>query len=261
MKFDVLTLFPEMIDNYCSCSIIKRAQETGVVSINTVNPRDYAENKHRKVDDIPYGGGAGMVLMPQPVFSALDKVPKEKKYSIVMMTPQGKTFNHKIAQELSQKDQLIMICGHYEGFDERIREGIVNLVELSIGDFVMTGGEPAAICMIDAITRLLPNALGKEESATEDTFYNGLIEYPHYTRPSEYLGMEVPEVLRSGNHKNIEIWRQKQSLIRTYNRRPDLFDKYIQDFKQQEHSKQEKLIIKEVLEEIKGINNIKSSQT
>lgn len=226
MKFDIITLFPELIDTYASCSIIGRARKNDIISVNTVNPREFTHDKHKTVDDTPYGGGAGMVLMCDPVFSAIESVNKLENSCTILLTPQGKTFNQDIAEELSQKDQLIMICGHYEGFDERIRQGM-NLVEISIGDFVLTGGELAALCIIDSVTRLIPGSLGKDESAHYDSFSSGLLEYPQYTRPPEYKGMRVPDVLMSGNHQEIAKWRRQQAILRTYERRPDLFEKFV----------------------------------
>jgi tRNA (guanine37-N1)-methyltransferase len=226
MKFDVITLFPELIETYCSSSIIGRAGKNNIISISTVNPRDFTHDRHKTVDDTPYGGGAGMVLMCDPIFSAVESVKKEENSVLVLLTPQGKPFNQDMANDFSTKDQIILMCGHYEGFDERIREGL-NPVEVSIGDFVLTGGELASLCIIDSVTRLLPGALGKDESASEDTFSSGLLEYPHYTRPPEYRGMRVPEILLSGNHQEIAKWRRKQSILRTMNKRPDLFPKFL----------------------------------
>jgi tRNA (guanine37-N1)-methyltransferase len=240
MKFDIITLFPDLINTYASCSIIGRARKNSIIEVNTVNPRDFTQDKHKTVDDTPYGGGAGMVLMCEPVFSAVESVKKEENSCTVLLTPQGKPYNHEAAQEFSCKNQLILICGHYEGFDERIREGL-DLIEVSIGDFVLTGGELAALSIIDSVTRLLPNALGKEESAVNDTFASELLEYPQYTRPYEYRGMQVPDVLLSGNHQEIAKWRRKQAIIRTLDRRPDLFEK----FAQKELSKEDKIIIDE----------------
>lgn len=238
MRFDVVSLFPEIINGYCSSSIIGRASKQGIVDINTVNPRDFSKNKHKKVDDVPYGGGAGMVLACDPIFSAVESIERLENSQLIMLSPQGEAFTNEIATELASKNQLIMICGHYEGFDERIRTGL-NPREISLGDFVLTGGELAALCMIDAVTRFIPGGLGKIESAHEDSFFNGLLEYPHYTRPAEYRGMKVPDVLTSGNHQEIAKWRRKQAITRTYNRRPDLFEK----FKQNTLSKEDKSTI------------------
>lgn len=221
MRFDVLTLFPEMIEANFKYSLMKRAVSSGIFEVNTVNPRDYTENKHKKVDDTPYGGGAGMVLMPQPYVDAYESVEKLENSCTIMLTPQGEPFNNKICAELSQFNQIIMLCGHYEGFDERIRE-IIKPREISIGDFVLTGGELPALCLIDSISRRLEGTLGKIESMEDDSFSDGLLEYPQYTKPREYRGLKVPEVLLNGNHKEIEQFRYQQKLERTRLRRPDL---------------------------------------
>ncbi|MCR5266512.1 MAG: tRNA (guanosine(37)-N1)-methyltransferase TrmD [Cyanobacteria bacterium RUI128] len=226
MRFDVLTLFPEMIENACSHSIIKRAVESDIISVNTVNPRDYTLDKHKKVDDTPYGGGAGMVLMAQPYVDAYEGINKLEKSITVMMTPQGEPFNNDLGRELSGYDQIIILCGHYEGYDERIRE-IIKPREISIGDFVLTGGELPALCVIDSVTRKLDGALGKIESMEYDSFEDGLLEYPHYTKPREYRGLEVPEVLLNGNHALIEEFRKEQQILRTKQRRPDLYEKWL----------------------------------
>lgn len=228
MRFDVLTLFPEMVENYFQFSILKRAVEGGVVSINTVNPRDYTENKHKKVDDIPYGGGAGMVLMPQPYVDAYTAVDKLENSVTIMLSPQGEPLTDRVVNELAGFEQIVMLCGHYEGFDERIRE-IIKPREISIGDFVLTGGELPALCLIDAVSRKIEGTLGKIESADEDSFSNGLLEYPQYTRPRDFRGYKVPEVLLNGNHKDINEFRYQQSLERTRQKRPDLYQKYIDE--------------------------------
>lgn len=221
MIFEVLTLFPEMIDTYCSFSILKRAVESGAITVNTINPRDFSLDKHKKVDDTPYGGGTGMVLMPQPYVDAYESIKHPENSMTVMLTPQGEPLNEKIVNELAQYDRLILLCGHYEGFDERIRD-IIKPREISIGDFVLTGGELPALCVMDAVSRKIEGTLGKIESAGEDSFSNGLLEYPHYTKPRKYRGLEVPEVLLNGNHKEIEEFRRQESLKRTKSRRPDL---------------------------------------
>ena len=221
MIFDVLTLFPEMIQSYCNFSILKRAVEAGVVKINTVNPRDYTEDKHKKVDDTPYGGGAGMVLMPQPYVDAYDCVEKLDNSITVMLSPQGEPLNEKLVKSLAKYDQIIMLCGHYEGFDERIRD-IIKPKEVSLGDFVLTGGELPALCLIDAVSRKLEGTLGKIESADDDSFSDGLLEYPQYTKPRNFRGYEVPEVLLNGNHKDIAEFRHSERIKRTKLKRPDL---------------------------------------
>ena len=226
MRFDVLTLFPETIEKACDFSIIKRATEQGLVSVNSVNPRDFSKDKHKKVDDTPYGGGAGMLLSCQPYLDALNSVEKNQNSKTIIMSPQGKVFNQEMAKEFATKEQLIIICGHYEGFDERIIEKS-EAVEVSIGDFVMTGGECPALCIIDSVARLIKGALGDEESAEYDSHYDGLLEHPHYTKPREYEGANVPDVLLSGNHEKIKEWRRVQQFINTKNKRPDLFEKFL----------------------------------
>src|SRR5574344_832935 len=225
MKFEVLTLFPEMIENYCNCSILKRAKENKVLEVKTINPRDYTLDQHKKVDDTPYGGGAGMVLAVQPYVDAYESIKKEENSITIMLTPQGQSFNENFCIDFSKYEQIILICGHYEGFDERIRE-IINPVEISIGDFVLTGGELPALCLIDGISRKIEGTLGKIESADEDSFSNGLLEHPHYTKPRNYRGLEVPEVLLNGNHAEIEKYRKSESLKRTKIKRPDLYKKW-----------------------------------
>lgn len=228
MRFDVMTLFPEMIEAYCGFSILKRAVEAGVISVNTVNPRDYTLNKHKKVDDTPYGGGAGMVLMPQPYVDAYESIEKSENSVTVMLSPQGEQLTDGVVNELANYSQIVLMCGHYEGFDERIRE-IIKPKEISLGDFVLTGGELPALCLMDAVSRKVEGTLGKIESADEDSFSNGLIEYPHYTKPREFRGLEVPEVLLNGNHKDIAEFRLQKSLERTKAKRPDLYEKYMKE--------------------------------
>lgn len=225
MKFDVLTLFPELIHSHLDFSIMKRAKDDGVIEVNTVNPREYTLDKHKKVDDTPYGGGAGMVLAPQPYVDAYEGVNKLENSITIMMTPQGEPFSHEISKELARYDQVIILCGHYEGFDERIRE-LIKPREISIGDFVLTGGELPALCVIDSVSRNIEGTLGKIESAHDDTFADGLLEYPQYTKPREYRGLEVPEVLLSGNHKLINEFRMEQKIARTKSKRPDLYKKW-----------------------------------
>ena len=225
MRFDVLTLFPEMIQEACSHSIMKRAVESDIISINMVNPRDYTLDKHKKVDDTPYGGGAGMVLMAQPYVDAYESIEKSEKSITLMMSPQGQTFDNKLCREFADYEQIVILCGHYEGFDERIRD-IIKPKEVSIGDFVLTGGELPALCIIDSISRKLDGTLGKIESMEEDSFENGLLEYPQYTKPREYRGLKVPDVLLNGNHALIAEYRHEEQLKRTKERRPDLYEKY-----------------------------------
>jgi len=221
MKIDILTLFPEMFQGVLDASILKKAREKQVVQFNVINFRDFSTNKHKTVDDYPYGGGNGMVLKPEPIFHAVESIDGYQHARIIMLTPQGKTYHQKMAEALSQEEHLIFLCGHYEGFDERIRQHLVT-DEISIGDYVLTGGELASMVVIDSIVRLLPNVLGNEESADTDSFSNGLLEYPQYTRPEEFRGWKVPDVLLSGHHKHIEEWRKRESLKRTYLRRPEL---------------------------------------
>lgn len=225
MHIDILTLFPEMMTGVLNSSILKKAWDKEKFSYNLVNFRDYTENKHQKVDDYPYGGGAGMVLTPQPIFDAVEAVTKEKETSprIVLMSPQGEPFTQQKAEELACVEHLVFICGHYEGYDERIREHLAT-DEISIGDYVLTGGELGAMVVVDSVVRLLPDVLGNTESAPEDSFSTGLLEHPHYTRPADFRGMTVPEVLLSGNHARIAAWRKRESLKRTYMRRSDLID-------------------------------------
>jgi tRNA (guanine37-N1)-methyltransferase len=234
MKIDILTLFPNMFEGVFSESILKRAQEKNTVSINVINFRQFSDNKHQTVDDYPYGGGAGMVLKPQPIFDAVDHL-KQKSVSnprIILLCPQGERYTQKKAEELAQEEHLIFICGHYEGYDERIRQYLVT-DEISIGDYVLTGGELAAMVITDSVVRLLPGVLGNEDSPVKDSFSSGLLEHPHYTRPAEFRGMKVPEVLLSGDHQRIEEWREKESLRRTFMRRPDLLNNYPLNEKQQ----------------------------
>ena len=225
MRFDVLTLFPEIIESYCNVSSMKRAREGDVYSLNTINPRDFTLDKHNKVDDTPYGGGAGMVLMPQPYIDAYDSVEKLENSITIMLSPQGEPLNEKLVLDLAQYEQIIMLCGHYEGFDERIRE-IIKPKEISLGDFVLTGGELPALCLLDSVSRKLNGTLGKIQSAEDDSFSNGLLEYPQYTKPRDFRGYKVPEVLLNGNHKEINEFRQNQQIERTKFRRPDLYEKW-----------------------------------
>lgn len=235
-----------MFDGVLQSSILKKAQENQVFSYQTHDFRTYADNKHNKVDDYPYGGGAGMVLMPQPIFAAVASIQQstEKSPRVILMCPQGERFTQKKAEELAEEEHIIFICGHYEGYDERIREHLVT-DEISIGDFVLTGGELGAMVVIDSVVRLLPEGLGNEISAKEDSFSTGLLEHPHYTRPAEFKGHEVPEVLRSGHHGKIEEWRKKESLRRTFLRRPDLLENYV-------FSKEERAWLEEIKQEEKN---------
>ncbi len=225
MIFDVITLFPEIIEGYCNVSIMKRAREAGIFEVNAINPRDFTLDKHKKVDDTPYGGGAGMVLAPQPYIDAYESIEKKTNFKTVMLSPQGKPLDESVVCSLANYSQIVMLCGHYEGFDERIRE-IIKPEEISVGDFVLTGGELPALCLIDAVSRKLEGTLGKIESAQTDSFSNGLLEYPQYTKPREYRGLRIPEVLLNGNHQEIAQYRLNQQIERTKQRRPDLYEKY-----------------------------------
>lgn len=279
MRIDVLTLFPEMFDGVFGASILGKARDKGIVQLSAVNFRQYSTNKHGQVDDTPYGGGGGMVLKPEPIFDAVEDLLRKREAEtvsletadqaaesepnlneaddlaageqrgssasrprIVLLCPQGETFTQKKAEEFAREEHLIFICGHYEGYDERIRTGLVT-DEISIGDYVLTGGELPAMVMIDSTVRLLPGVLGNENSAVTDSFSTGLLEYPHYTRPTEYRGMKVPDILLSGHHANIEAWRRRESLRRTLERRPDLL-------KRMELTKQESKWVEELKREL-----------
>ena len=226
MRIDILSLFPQMFASPFGESIIKRAIDCGLVNIFIHNIRDYTHNKHHTVDDYPYGGGAGMVLKPEPLFEAVASANKEIEQSdnpVILLTPQGRLFNHQIAQELSSKPNLILICGHYEGVDERVREYLAT-DEISIGEYILTGGELAAMVVVDAVVRLLPGVLGSEQATEEESYTDGLLEYPQYTRPRVYRGWEVPPILLSGNHQEIAKWRREQAITRTLERQPDLLE-------------------------------------
>ncbi|MDP2720201.1 MAG: tRNA (guanosine(37)-N1)-methyltransferase TrmD [Dehalococcoidia bacterium] len=238
MRFDVFTLFPGMFTGVISESIFKRAISRDIIAVHLHNIRDYAHDEHKTVDDYPYGGGSGMVMKPDPVFESVESVlssvygaekvetGNKASFPIVLLTPQGRLFNQSVAREMAKQSHIILICGHYEGIDERIREHLVN-DEISIGDYVLTGGEPAAIVVMDAVARLTPGVLGSEESIIEESHAAGLLEYPQYTRPRVYRGWEVPEILTSGNHAAIKKWRRGQSINRTARRRPDMLSKVL----------------------------------
>lgn len=226
MKIDILSLFPEMFKGPLTQSIVGKAIEKQLLDVEVTDFRDYTTNKQRHVDDTPYGGGAGMLLQAQPIYDALDAIAAKNDGlgKVILLDPAGRKFDQKVAEELSQEKHLTFICGHYEGYDERIRERVTD--EISLGDFVLTGGELGAMVVIDATVRLLPDVLGNRESALGDSFSMGLLEYPQYTRPADFRGMKVPEVLTSGNHQKIAEWRNKEALRRTYERRPDLLENY-----------------------------------
>lgn len=233
MQFDVFTLLPEVFPSYLETSILKRARERGLINVDVHNIRDYTHDKHHTTDDTPYGGGGGMVMKPDPVFEAVETVlgraaplsppEPESNIPIILLTPQGRVFNQTIAKELSAYPRILLLCGRYEGIDERIREHLVT-DEISIGDYVLTGGEIPALILIDAISRLLPNVLGDPTGAEDDSHSMGLLEYPHYTRPPEFRGWKAPDVLLSGDHGKIDKWRRQQALERTFKKRPDMLE-------------------------------------
>jgi len=226
MKFDILTIFPEIFEAVLGSSIIGRAQESGLITVKAHNIRDYSKDKHKKTDDYPYGGGNGLVMMAQPIYDAYHAIVKDLDYKphCIYMSPQGKLLNQKLVEELSTHKHIILLCGHYEGVDERVLEELVD-EEVSIGDYVLTGGELPAMVLVDAISRSIPGVLSNEDSYAEESHKDGLLEYPQYTRPANFMGKMVPEVLLSGHHANINKWRRLQSLIRTRERRPDMFEK------------------------------------
>lgn len=244
MKIDILTLFPEMFAPL-EHSIVGKAKERGLLEINYHNFRENAE-KSRHVDDEPYGGGQGMLLRAQPIFDTIDKIDAQKA-RVILLDPSGRTFDQDFAEELSKEDELIFICGHYEGYDERIKSLVTD--EVSLGDFVLTGGELAAMTMVDATVRLIPEVIGKETSHQDDSFSSGLLEYPQYTRPYDYLGMTVPDVLMSGHHENIRKWRLEQSLRKTLERRPDLLENYAM-------TDEERLILEKIKTEIERTDTV-----
>jgi tRNA (guanine37-N1)-methyltransferase len=226
MRIDILTLFPQFFDSPLASAIFQRAKDKGLANFNVYNIRDYTHDKHHVVDDYPFGGGAGMLLKPEPVFEALedvlkDRQPDEEPIPVILMTPQGKPFSQSLAFQLAQRKRLVILCGHYEGVDDRVCAHIVT-EEISIGDYVLSGGELPALVVADAMVRLIPGVLGSEESAAGDSHTDGLLEFPQYTRPAEFRGWKVPEILLSGNHAKIAAWRREQSLLRTAQRRPDL---------------------------------------
>ncbi|MGD8402350.1 MAG: tRNA (guanosine(37)-N1)-methyltransferase TrmD [Anaerolineales bacterium] len=231
MQFEVFTLLPDVFPPYLESSILQRARQRGLVSVNVHNIRDYTHDRHHVTDDTPYGGGGGMVMKPEPVFEAVEAVlgpdarrTQPQPVPIIMLTPQGRVFTQSVADELSQHKRIALLCGRYEGMDERIREHLVT-DEISIGDYVLTGGELPALILIDAVTRLIPGALGDPDGAADDSHASGLLEYPHFTRPPDFKGWKVPEILLSGDHAKVDQWRREQSLLRTLARRPDLLEK------------------------------------
>jgi len=245
MLVDIITIFPGMFQGPFEESILKRAREKGILKINVHNLRDFTTDKHKTVDDYPYGGGAGMVMKPEPIFTAvehlLDQSRSEKAPRIILMCPQGEVFNQEKAKELAQEEHLIFLCGHYEGIDERVRDYLVT-EEISIGDYVLTGGELPAMVIIDSLARMIPGVVKEEESIQQDSFYTGLLDYPQYTRPAEFRSWPVPEILLSGHHEKVAFWRKKESLRKTWLRRKDLLEKRIL-------SKEEKKMLEEIREE------------
>lgn len=228
MRIDIITIFPEMFREVFGYSIIKRAQKKGLVQISTHQLRDYTNDRHRTVDEPPYGGGPGMVMKPEPIFRAVEDLKKKfGKGEVCLLTPQGEKFDQKMAKELSKKRHLYFICGHYEGVDERVNEYLIDR-EISIGDYILSGGEIAAMVLVDAIVRLIPGVLGDKDSPVEESFSDGLLEYPHYTRPARFRGMSVPQVLLSGNHRAIKRYREKMRLERTRKRRPELLERGVE---------------------------------
>lgn len=226
MRIDIITLFPEMFQGPFDSSIIKRARDQNRVQLNLVNLRDYSRQKHRQVDDYPYGGGKGMLIKPEPVFEAVEALrsPEREKTRVILLCPQGELFDQKKAKDLAGEEHLILICGHYEGVDQRVKDELVN-EEISIGDYVLTGGEIPAMVITDSLIRLLPGVLSSMESVEEESFYEPLLEYPQYTRPEVFRGFRVPEILLSGDHEKIRLWRRRQSLFKTLQKRPDLLQK------------------------------------
>ena len=243
MKIDVLTLFPEMFTPVTESSMLGRAVEKGILDIRLTDIRDFSNDKHNKADDYPFGGGGGMVMMADPIFGALESVNAEGK-KILYMYPRGKILDREMISRLSVQEELVILCGHYEGVDQRVID-YWNMEEVSIGDYVLTGGELPAMVLIDSVARLVPDVLGNESSALDESIYSGLLEHPQYTKPREYRGMNVPEVLVSGNHKLIELWKFREALLLTKKRRPDLFEDYIKS--ERSFSKDERKILEEII--------------
>jgi tRNA (guanine37-N1)-methyltransferase len=244
MRFDLFTLFPEICHAYLQESILKRAQAAGLLVAQVHNLRDYAEGRHLVTDDLPYGGGGGMVMKPEPVFQAVESVLGDLKVPIILMTPQGRPFSQAVAKELAQQPRLALICGRYEGFDERIRQHLAT-DEISMGDFVLTGGELPALAIVDAVARLLPGVLGDPTGAEDDSHASGLLEYPHYTRPPEFRDWRVPDILLSGDHARIDRWRREEALRRTFLRRPDMLLKL-------ELSEEDRLFLSRLAQDLTG---------
>ncbi|MBR2001861.1 MAG: tRNA (guanosine(37)-N1)-methyltransferase TrmD [Firmicutes bacterium] len=246
MRINVLTLFPQMFRPVTEDSIVGRANQSGVLDIRCVNIRDYTQDKHKRTDDTPFGGGAGMVMFADPIFRALEDLGAKKGQKMLYMSPRGKILDQAMIEDLAKQEELFILCGHYEGVDQRVLD-YWEMEEVSIGDYILTGGELPAMVLIDTVARMVPEVLGNGESHLEESIYSGLLEYPHYTKPREYCGMETPEVLLSGNHKNIHMWRLEQSLRLTKERRPDLWEQYLKDISHL--TKQEKKLLQSIIDE------------
>jgi len=244
MRFDIITIFPEMFGSVFSKGVIKKALDKGLIEVHVHNLRDFTFDKHKQVDDRPFGGGQGMVLKSESIFAAVEKIKRSEKTPVYLLSPQGRKFDFRLAEELAQHPQVILICGRYEGVDERVIQYLVT-GEISIGDYILTGGEPAAIVVVDGISRFIPQVVGNVESVKNDSFYEGLLEFPQYTRPRNFRGMEVPEVLFSGDHSKIESWRRKKSLEKTWLQRPDLLES-------RKLSAEEKKILEQIPTEKRG---------
>ncbi|NIO48126.1 MAG: tRNA (guanosine(37)-N1)-methyltransferase TrmD [Candidatus Aminicenantes bacterium] len=244
MRFDIITIFPEMFGSVFSKGVINKALDKGLIEVHVHDLRDFTFDKHKQIDDRPFGGGQGMVLKSEPIFAAVEKIKQNEKTPVYLLSPQGRKFDFRFAEELAQHPQVILICGRYEGVDERVIQYLVT-GEISIGDYILTGGEPAAIVVVDGISRFIPQVVGNVESVKRDSFYEGLLEFPHYTRPRNFRGMEVPEVLFSGDHSKIESWRRKKSLEKTWLQRPDLL-------KNRKLSAEEKKILEKITTEKRG---------
>jgi len=244
MRFDIITIFPEIFGSVFSAGIIKKALERDLVEIHIHNLRDYALDKHRQVDDRPYGGGEGMVLKPEPLFAAVENIRADEKQPVYLLSPQGRRFDYRLGEELARQSQIILICGRYEGVDERVIEYLIT-EEISVGDFVLTGGESAAIVVVEAVSRFVPGVVGKMDSVRHDSFAEGLLDFPHYTRPRVFKGMRVPGVLFSGDHEKIAHWRRKRSIEKTWLRRQDMLER-------RELSLEDKKILEEIQRERKG---------
>jgi len=257
MRFDVFTIFPEVFDPYIHTSILQRARINGIINIQIHNIRDWSQDKHHTTDDTPFGGGGGMVMKPEPIFSAVEGIAEgQPSCPVILMSPQGQRLSYELASKFSREERVFIMCGRYEGVDERVCEHLVT-DEISIGDYVLSGGELPALVLIEAITRLLPGALGDPDGAVDDSFAKGLLEYPHYTRPAEFRGWCAPEILMSGNHKEITLWRKRQALLRTLQKRPDLLESAQLDAMDKKlllemAEKKEVNIPKKILEKIRG---------